>query len=506
MSDLNSPRRITLENLAFAFSFANLRMVQTWELLLHRRYEILELPHFDSSYYAAALCTLALLTLLAWVLVTLLRATANRWFKLALVTVLLIGLIRPVNFVLLQLSMLFDVDVPSMLRLVVGVIGVTVVSWACLVRPQWLKLGFVGVAILAPWAALHAANCFWHIATDTAPASTSAATNKRGVAQPRDSRSRVIWIIFDELDYRLVFDEPPPGLSLANLNRLRKESFFATQTQEPGPHTLRAVPSLLMGRQVAASQKDHVNQDLLLRFDLETGESVSLRDGRNVFALAREAGARVGIVADFFPYCVIFGDSVDSCHQWFIAYKTRFERNSLLNLVMSMFYRQIPNHHVGEGAAEIEAHFSRAKREALRHDLDLVVMHFALPHSPFVYDREKGRYVNVLEGESTYFDNLALVDEMLGTLRQTMEGKGLWDSTHIILMADHGWRASNDGVRDRRVPYLVKVAGESDAMEWDAPLDVYRTRDLVLSLLGGNVDSVNEVAQFFEARGATENN
>ncbi|NJM53426.1 MAG: hypothetical protein HC846_08545, partial [Blastocatellia bacterium] len=43
-----------------------------------------------------------------------------------------------------------------------------------------------------------------------------------------DLKNRVVWIIFDELDYFVPFGTNPPKIELPEFNRLKNESLFAT--------------------------------------------------------------------------------------------------------------------------------------------------------------------------------------------------------------------------------------------------------------------------------------
>jgi hypothetical protein len=89
---------------------------------------------------------------------------------------------------------------------------------------------------------------------------------------------------------------------------------------------------------------------------------------------------------------------------------------------------------------------------------DLLLLHLAVPHAPFVFDRE-GRYV----GRSAsgrrepdarkYADHLVYADAVLGRLLDVLRQRGVFDETMIVATSDHGWRT--DPALEERTSYEV---------------------------------------------------
>ena len=55
---------------------------------------------------------------------------------------------------------------------------------------------------------------------------------------PQHSLPRVVWIVFDELDYRLSFPDRPSNLAMPHFDQLRAESIFAANAIPPANNTL----------------------------------------------------------------------------------------------------------------------------------------------------------------------------------------------------------------------------------------------------------------------------
>ena len=97
-----------------------------------------------------------------------------------------------------------------------------------------------------------------------------------------------------------------------------------------------------------------------------------------------------------------------------------------------------------------------------------------------------------------YLGNLKLADRTLGDLRRLMEDDGTWDRTTVLAMADHPWRESRrlDGLTDRRIPYILKLAGQHDGLAYSAQLDTARTSALLLAILDDRLREPADVVQW----------
>jgi hypothetical protein len=149
-------------------------------------------------------------------------------------------------------------------------------------------------------------------------------------------------------------------------------------------------------------------------------------------------------------------------------------------------------------------------------DLQLVMLHWLVPHPPGIYDR----YRNALDYRpgSNYFDNLELVDFTLGNVRRALEKAGLWEDTTLIVTGDHPLRTHTWAGRPvwtseeaqlsakrqhPRVPFLVKMARQSDPLLYSAPFDTVLVHPLILQWLEGKQSTVRQVASFIDSNRST---
>jgi hypothetical protein len=328
--------------------------------------------------------------------------------------------------------------------------------------------------------------------------------------------ARVVWLIFDELDQRAIFEQRPVGLRLDNLDRLRREaSIYARRAVPAGSKTLSAIPGLVTGRRV---------------FDaVEAGPGeleVTLADGNrgrgwsgvpNLFARVREQGKRVGIVGWYHPYCRVVGEWADVC-VWEespsipenYVWASRFRGLNLLEKVWLVSGRQLraypalgwvplapadwfkdTDEHIREAAGTMLERLREAALAAVAdEELDFVYVHWPIPHLPGV------------TGRGGYLDNLELTDRMLGEVRARLEQRGWGERTMLLVSSDHPFRPEmwwrQMTLEDRRairaerypyVPFLVKMPGAGRTEVWEE-LDVAsRAGELTWEFLtgGGNI-------------------
>ena len=117
-----------------------------------------------------------------------------------------------------------------------------------------------------------------------------------------------------------------------------------------------------------------------------------------------------------------------------------------------------------------------------------------MPHEPGIYDRARSDFSIRAAAGDPYAHNLALADRSLGQLRAAVDAAGLTTRTTVMVFGDHGRRSHADGesIADPRVPFLVKLAGQSQGVAYSTPVDLLRVHDLTLEILrAGSARQIN---------------
>ncbi|MDQ2777802.1 MAG: hypothetical protein M3Y57_23245, partial [Acidobacteriota bacterium] len=138
--------------------------------------------------------------------------------------------------------------------------------------------------ILSPLFVLFALNGTWHYLT----VGNSVVEGKAaGMLPVKRSPVRVIWIVFDELDNRILTNARPAGLQLPEFDRLASEALRGSHVRSPAHDTIEAIPSLLLGK-IVADQKTRWAGPLL-RFQ-GSSNWTDFRSQSSLFTKLRAAG------------------------------------------------------------------------------------------------------------------------------------------------------------------------------------------------------------------------
>jgi hypothetical protein len=305
-------------------------------------------------------------------------------------------------------------------------------------------------------------------------------------------RTCVVWMIFDETDYRLCFEKRPAELSLPAFDRFRENALWATHAYSPSDATQVSLPALLTGiplktaNPVGARRLDLVRADTLARLDFAAQETIFDRIKRRLGSTA--------LFGWFHPYSRVM-HGIDLCRdyprynfftsdnlfrvllfQWVEIWDTRFLpfKNTIL-----------ANNHIGI----VKRMQSDVLATIRNQDPSFMFLHYPVPHSPNIYNRKSGAYGFNRNSSEGYLDNMALADRCLGELRAEMERKGNWDGSLVVISSDHHWRANTyDGQTDyEHVPFMVKFPHQRKGITYDGRFNTVLSQDLILAILDGQV-------------------
>jgi hypothetical protein len=349
---------------------------------------------------------------------------------------------------------------------------------------------------------------------------------------------RMLWLVFDELDFRMAFPKRPPTVELGELDRLASRSLFAGNAYPPARATVMAIPSLITGRLVSEARRTGPDE-LMLKFGDDT-EPVPWSAQPNIFSRAHEEGFNTALVGWFHPYCRIIGSSLTKCVWEENPLSFRLARQAtpgspptgaqgvasyMYDYVREVALTYPPVALIAPRGPDTQellrrqrvSGFRNIHREAIAAatdpSLDVVMIHWPIPHDPNIYDRSQDK---ISDGPGhSYLDNLELVDRTLGDVRRAMESNGTWDSTVVLVTSDHWWRAGSlwkkrltltaedeaawGGVEDHRIPFILKMAGAGrEGVNFAAPFNTVLTHDLLLAILHGEVSDTKGAAAWLD--------
>ncbi len=357
------------------------------------------------------------------------------------------------------------------------------------------------------------------------------------------SARRLVWIIFDEMDYHLAFEARPSRIAMPELDRLQGVAVSAEQAHAPASHTILALPSLITGQR--AEQERHSSAGLALRF---RGSSrwTTLSSQPNLFRQLRAAGLNSAVSGWHNPYCRLVGKDLSACVSapngtesvafydgiatWPLWRRSvamlfwQFEGLSIERILyrhivhITKQQRLLSTKSVPEKSdgARAESSFSNIRNwtartqqiaaarlitaEGMRMlrdpELNLVMIHVPAPHLPGIWDNRNQQFTAT--GESGYLENLGFVDYFLGQVRQALQQQGAWESSNVIVSSDHPlrlpvWQQSSlwsqeltdltRGKQGQSIPFLLKMANQSKPRTVRQAFNTVVTHQLIWNIL-----------------------
>ncbi|HUS11788.1 MAG TPA: sulfatase-like hydrolase/transferase [Pyrinomonadaceae bacterium] len=517
-------RKQLIRNWVIATSLANLCFIGSWNHLLYppsKGYYLEQVATW--SNFAAVMINVLLLTIVFGFSATYVHRLKEHYLILArwtfvIVTLFSINAVRievfgPLTFT----SVAAQIGKPgTMISFLVTacLLVVVVMRW----KGQIIGMAQALILILSPFTIVTFSKATTQVLYNAYSVTASRSNSIDHCLRPQ-VKSRVVWIIFDELDYRAAFVARPDSVQLPELDRLHAESLFATNAYPPAGMTILSIPSLVSGKRFFRAREIGPSQ---LALNAVGGETVLWQSQPSVFSRVLAMGGKTGIAGWYHPYCRVLANVLTRCSWNRIASESERYCRGFFKCMVDGFWKSafsvsllrpvLPKPIDQNNTKDDYVHFIRrsldqAKELAVDTSLTLVLIHYPAPHPPCVYDRWKDDYTST--SDCNYLDSLELVDRTLGDLRSSMESAGVWDQTTVLLSSDHWWRTNIwekepswtkeeahllADRTDRRVPFMLKLAGPRGELSYNSQFNTVISQDLLLTILRGELSTPQQVA------------
>lgn len=312
-----------------------------------------------------------------------------------------------------------------------------------------------------------------------------------------DNTPRVVWMIFDEMDFQVAFNERASDFKLSTFDRLIKQSIFAENAFPPSNKTALSLPALIDGRLI--SKASAMGNDKLEITYLDTDETVLWGSRPNVFSKARSLEFNTAFIGEYLPYSRLIGKDLSYCN-WYSFYP---DYVSPVNTLFANICSQLTFTFGGPAKNYIQRKnaFSKILEESLslvtNPTYNLIMLHFPIPHGPHFY--KTPWWERSAEG---YLNSLTLADETLERLWQAMEEQDLWDNTTIIVSSDHWLREHkkyfNFKENDLRIPFIVKLANQKRAITYKHAFNTFNTQELILAIMRKEIIKPEDVVEWLD--------
>ncbi len=316
-----------MKTYTFAFSVINLFFLPVWIEIFGRRGVAflndafignhLQIPVIESFDYAAGIVTVVGLSLLLGTTLYLLKIyakTLHNWFVSGLVISLVLygaNIIRIFYLPAFNRVAIFQFYEEAGVIVIFGgiLLALTGLIFITKFMPQLRRLVLIGL----PIGIVVLVNAFAAIFVIGDKAVFFPDVPLAKIQSNKPNGYRVVWIIFDEFDYRLGFEKRPADLDLKYFDKIGGQAFTASQALSPANGTLSSISSLFIGDIVSSAVFD--GHDVTIEQN-NSSEPVkaSLQSLPNIFSNLRNRGFNsMAIGQDHIPYCRILGKHMPNC-------------------------------------------------------------------------------------------------------------------------------------------------------------------------------------------------
>ncbi len=472
-----------LRDFLISLSFANICLSNIWLRFFYR-------SKFNMKYFPTANSFLALIineilfTLGIWGCLQLIRRFNNK----SVSRVVKICICLTVLSFLIALTNSFPVINKKVFNIVLLMI-IAILLW----RRVTFKATTVFILLLTPFALIILGQSVQKIFSGHHENDLPVVS--RPIVNPNPNTPRVLWLIFDEMDQRISFIDRPQNIMLPEFDRFKRQSLFAENAYPPAGSTIPSIPALIDGELISGARR--LESDIIKVTFQGANQEVNWGSQPNIFTRAKKLGINTALIGEYIPYTRLIGHDLDYCTWSAYRYQYVSSKDTLWdNLATQVysFFHVLELYYQQQKIATREI-FDGARKLAVDPRYGLVFIHFPVPHSPFIY-----KHAWWDQFPKGYAENLILSDHLLEKIRKDMETKGVWEGTNIIISSDHWFRDSKrfDGKVDHRIPFMVKLAGQEEAVVYPWEFNTVLTHDLVLEILSNKVTTSAELVRWLD--------
>lgn len=329
------------------------------------------------------------------------------------------------------------------------------------------------------------------------PAKAPVSDNSYNVS-PEVAR-RVVWVIFDEMDYGLSLGQDS-GLSTAmpNFSALAEHAVTASNAFSPGRDTTYSIPALLTGTPLSGVSIDFQNKLDLID---QRQEKVRFATETAIFGKLPGGAQSATVLGFYHPYCKIF-QTLQKCNSTYMGNAGRwFDSLTFFSTTLISVLRNI------KGIAQLSPEFvlynfdlmyriskdvlSQLDKTIANQHSSLDFIHVNMPHLPNVYAQ---RLLNqsVTNDTDAYRQNLSGADMVLGNIVKDLKKVTPKQDILLIVSSDHWLRTHSK--QPAPIPFIIWRVGENAPISLPGRVSTVHSKQIALDFLSGNLNTQLELA------------
>jgi hypothetical protein len=287
----------------------------------------------------------------------------------------------------------------------------------------------------------------------------------------KNKENKIIFLIFDELDYRVL----KKSTEYFNFNKILNKSTVYNNAFPGGEATLTNIPMILSGTQLDNNSKNF--RFLINDIEYENNGKKKISNTKNLFSILDEHQYKIGVAGSYHRYCNIFYRYINQCidakndeqmtiknlgfKKYFIYFLTSIMPG--ISKIKILENHQVKNfYHSDLLKLRIEniENFRKQIPELINNN-DFIYLHMPLPHAPWIYYNNSYNITHYNQSkEDGYYDNMKLTDLFLKEIIMHLEKKNFFNNSTIILLSDHGWREGDTNFKGSNLKKIEDRGGD----------------------------------------------
>ena len=489
-----------LRDFIICLSLANLCFIMTFAEVTYINKDNSYLMKYPPTLFSfvAIIINVLVFALIFWSGITIARRSKNPIISIIAKSIFVIM----IGIALYSVTKTFNSTLCKLLDLIYIISIIAMLRWS----RQIIKTMTTVVILMVPLVIFTFGQTIWgaidSITIKPAVPISTPTLQKTGI---NNTSTRVIWIIFDQLDEQMAFSKRPRTLLLPEFDRLSQQALLSTKAYPPARSTINSIPALFCGEKIIGAKVTSYNE-LLVTYE-NSNTSFNWATQPNVFSRAKKLGVNTALIGWYHPYSRIIGKDVTYSSWEPREYEVNDPNNKLWENIISQLFFFLP---LSENKHQIHSYKSihhESKKLVADSKYSLIVIHYPIPHRPYIYDQNKQKltFWNY-ESRNNYIANIALADKTLGEIRHVLDTDNLWEDSTIIVTADHFFHNFEQLklIPNHQIPFIIKLAHQNKGVVFNQPFNTVLTHDLVLSILQEKVTSTRGLVNWLEEHGKNQ--
>lgn len=311
----------------------------------------------------------------------------------------------------------------------------------------------------------------------------SASEQKRRDRDDITQKRKVVFVVFDEFDPVVAFSKKEDTARLENFSMLIDGAFYAPKALPPAKLTLESIPAMMLGKETQGNSYDQ-------RFNLyvKTGpnEKIEFNQKNSLFGKLPGGTSAMSILGFYHPYCKIY--QAADC--------VSFPRSKFSNPESWRFWDTLNDYeYITKKQLELLPSFVGLKSR------QLIYLHLNIPHLGASFAAKAFRVPEPSTLNERYSLNLALSDQVLGSIMDTLKRSTAEDEEVLMIVCSDHWFRAHSPARDesKGLPALmvVKLLSDDKGIRFDKTVSTHHLTTLAIDFLNGEIKTHADIANWF---------